>query len=575
MPYIDSATGEVVIRVVYGGVPGGGKSANLERLGEMVSAQRRGAIVTGSADGAAEFDWLDFAGGYVDGRRVRCQLLALVGPTRIDERALLLKSADVFVFVVDSRASETSRARILYSETVELLRTLGQAPELAVIVQANKQDEPGALSPQLVAAALGVRDASLVLPAVASTGSGVMETVILAARIATERVRALSIDALGELPSDESDPSRLQAKIEGMREAERKTKEEAERKVQEAKEEAERKAREAKEEAERKVKQEAERKARDEAERKARAEAERKAQEAKEQGERKAQEAKEEAERKAKQEAERKARDEAERKARAEAERKAKQAQEETARRVRAEAERQAKEAQEVAERKARAEAEHQAKEAQEAAERKARAEAERQAKEESQRPSKREEPSARPLASSGPEPRTAIPAGRSSEPRLRPPMKPAQRSQPPAASPTAPDRSAPTGSSSQARTNKDRAPKEREDDLHNEPTMPGWMPPAGALELQGGPAGSPAAQADDVGKSGAAEQTAAASEQAAPAGEGEPLVAGGRAFEFTSDVAAETSLLAPAAGARAGFWSWLANFLAKLFRAGSASRLV
>ncbi|GBB87874.1 hypothetical protein RclHR1_14370005 [Rhizophagus clarus] len=88
-------------------------------------------------------------------------------------------------------------------------------------------------------------------------------------------------------------------------EAERKAKEEANRK---AKAEAERKA---KEEANRKAKAEVERKAKEEADKEAKAEAERKA--------------KEEADKEAKAEAERKAKEEADRKAKAEAERKAKE----------------------------------------------------------------------------------------------------------------------------------------------------------------------------------------------------------------------------------------------------------
>ena len=113
-----------------------------------------------------------------------------------------------------------------------------------------------------------------------------------------------------DTPAEYNGPS-IQEKKQKVKEnaakaaAERKAKEEANRK---AKLEAERKA---KEEADRKAKLEAERKAKEEADRKAKLEAERKA--------------KEEADRKAKLEAERKAKEEADRKAKQEAERKAKE----------------------------------------------------------------------------------------------------------------------------------------------------------------------------------------------------------------------------------------------------------
>ena len=106
-------------------------------------------------------------------------------------------------------------------------------------------------------------------------------------------------------PAEDKDKAKADAERKAKEEKERKAKEDAERK---AKEEKELKA---KEEAERKAKEEKERKAKEEAERKVKEEKERKA--------------KEEAERKAKEEKERKAKEEKERKAKEEKERKAKE----------------------------------------------------------------------------------------------------------------------------------------------------------------------------------------------------------------------------------------------------------
>jgi tetratricopeptide (TPR) repeat protein len=195
------------------------------------------------------------------------------------------------------------------------------------------------------------------------------------------------IDALeAEKKAKEEEDKRIREEHErkAKAEAERREREEAERK---AKEEVERKA---KAEKERKLREEAELKAREEALQKAKVENERKAKEEQ------VQKAKEEAERRLREELEKKVKEEAEKKVREELERRVKEetekkAKEEAERRLREELE---KKVREEAERKAKEEAEHKAKEAaetkaKEAAERKAKEEAERKLREELDRKSK------------------------------------------------------------------------------------------------------------------------------------------------------------------------------------------
>ena len=195
MPHIDARTGDLVLRIVYDGSPEAGKTTNVHRLGEQISLQRRGASQSPGSTGprTAFFDWLDFSGGYLDGRRVRCQLVTVPGqPALLHRRRYLLETADAVVFVTDSREEACRQARHDFSTTQRIASRAGGSVQVGLVVQANKQDLPGALAPAVVFERLGLPPATPVVPSVASTGDGVMQTFVLAVRLASDRVRALS-----------------------------------------------------------------------------------------------------------------------------------------------------------------------------------------------------------------------------------------------------------------------------------------------------------------------------------------------------------------------------------------------
>ena len=195
MPHVDKRTGEIVLRVVYDGLPEAGKTTNVRHLGQNLSLQRRGALQSpGSAGPRTEFfDWLDFSGGYFDGRRVRCQLVTVPGqPALLHRRSYLLETADVVVFVSGSRRDALGDDRSCLAGTLGVLARLGADVPVAVVVQANKQDLPGALRAAELGAALELAPATPVIEAAALEGTGVIDAFVMAVRLATERVRVLS-----------------------------------------------------------------------------------------------------------------------------------------------------------------------------------------------------------------------------------------------------------------------------------------------------------------------------------------------------------------------------------------------
>jgi signal recognition particle receptor subunit beta len=216
MPHIDSKSGELVIRIVYDGLPEAGKTTNVQELASLVSLQRRGVSKSPGALGERTefFDWLDFAGGYLDGRRVRCQLVSVPGQANLlHRRRYLLEKADAVVFVADSRPSACEESIRSLRETVRILRLENRGTVgAAFILQANKQDLPDALSPQEVARAHAVELTTPVLGSIAATGVGVMQTFILAVRLASDRVRAIVLnDELADISDAERSPEALYA----------------------------------------------------------------------------------------------------------------------------------------------------------------------------------------------------------------------------------------------------------------------------------------------------------------------------------------------------------------------------
>jgi signal recognition particle receptor subunit beta len=216
MPHIDARTGEIVIRIVYDGAPEAGKTTNVHQLATLISLQRRGAAKSPGATGDRTefFDWLDFTGGYLDGRRVRCQLVSVPGQSRLlHRRRYLLDSADAIVFVTDSRPDAFVAAAQNLATTVRIAERSDEGVRVGLILQANKQDLPDAVAPAEVASALGVRATTPVVGSVAAEGEGVMQTFILAVRLATDRVRALLSAAAPAIRSSHDDPEKLHEEL--------------------------------------------------------------------------------------------------------------------------------------------------------------------------------------------------------------------------------------------------------------------------------------------------------------------------------------------------------------------------
>jgi signal recognition particle receptor subunit beta len=189
MAVYDETVERIVVHVVYDGPAFAGKTTNLERLCGFFTEHRRSKLfTTGNAKSRTVYlDWLQLEGGIIQGQKLRCQLITVPGQTVLARRRWhLLKRADVVVFVLDSTPTGFEEARPMFESMQRFALT--QVPPVPIIVQANKQDQPGALDPAQIAGKLMLAP-SLVVPASAEAGTGVRETTVLAIRAVADKVQ--------------------------------------------------------------------------------------------------------------------------------------------------------------------------------------------------------------------------------------------------------------------------------------------------------------------------------------------------------------------------------------------------
>lgn len=210
MATFDEREQKIVVRVVYDGPALAGKTTNLEQICNFFTPLRRSDLYSPKALAGRTlfFDWMQLEGGVVAGYGLRCHLLTVPGQAVLSRRRWhLLDTADVVVFVTSSSEEGLADSLPMYNLLRGYLERTGRG-ETPLLIQANKQDLPGAASPHAVAEALGT-PSTLAIPANAATGAGVRETVVLAIRAAAQRVQrqvlAEGLDSLrGEVVGGEA-----------------------------------------------------------------------------------------------------------------------------------------------------------------------------------------------------------------------------------------------------------------------------------------------------------------------------------------------------------------------------------
>lgn len=185
----------VIVRIVYAGPSGAGKTTTLYALArELLGHHAEQVVMTPATEQehTLYFDWCTYQGGRVQGRRLQSHILTVPGLEHLgSRRQLLLQDADAVVFVVDAHRDQMAAAWQAFQEMQPWLQRAATEAAVGVVVQANKQDLPEALSAEDIKQHLGNLAALPVIVTTATTGTGIREAFVKGVGLALERVLVL------------------------------------------------------------------------------------------------------------------------------------------------------------------------------------------------------------------------------------------------------------------------------------------------------------------------------------------------------------------------------------------------
>ena len=179
MSFINYANKEINCKIVYYGAGMGGKTTNIQYIYENTRQDRRGKLVTHSAENERTlfFDFLPLAVGDVRGYKTRFQLYTVPGQTFYEvSQQFILKGVDGIVFVADSQ-EDRMEANIQSYELLERnLEYQGyDIGKIPLVFQYNKRDLADVVSIRELEATFNPMHHPF-FEAVASRGDGVMDT---------------------------------------------------------------------------------------------------------------------------------------------------------------------------------------------------------------------------------------------------------------------------------------------------------------------------------------------------------------------------------------------------------------
>ncbi len=186
----------LVLRVAYAGAPLAGKTESIRMLLRLLRGKDgdKHVFSPGEARGRTIFfDWADYEAGTFQGNPIRCQITSVPGQAVLSaRREVLVKAADAVILVIDSRPEGLEEARRSYLEMSPWLAEADRDLEVRVILQCNKQDLDGSLSPEVLRSKLGLLAGRPSYGTSATTGKGLRPAFIAAVREALNRARALT-----------------------------------------------------------------------------------------------------------------------------------------------------------------------------------------------------------------------------------------------------------------------------------------------------------------------------------------------------------------------------------------------
>jgi len=181
MAFIDQATKELHVKIVYYGPPYSGKTTNLVMLREALGTDctvGKLVVLATQTDRILYFDFFPANPKTIKGYKVRFQCYTAPGPVcHNSARQLVLQDVDGVVFVADSQHEKTSENVESFENLQQNLHSLKLNPdEMPFVLQYNKRDLPNVAAVERMETLLGNRPVIVPsFPAIADKGTGVLE----------------------------------------------------------------------------------------------------------------------------------------------------------------------------------------------------------------------------------------------------------------------------------------------------------------------------------------------------------------------------------------------------------------
>lgn len=144
MPYINHATREIILKIVYYGPGLCGKTTNIKFIHSATNPDARGKLISleTKAERTLFFDFLPLSLPAIRGFQTRVHLYTVPGQLFYSaSRKLIMKGADGVVFVADSQRARFEANIISMEDLKENLESYGYDIEsIPFVIQYNKRD---------------------------------------------------------------------------------------------------------------------------------------------------------------------------------------------------------------------------------------------------------------------------------------------------------------------------------------------------------------------------------------------------------------------------------------------------
>jgi len=193
MVFFNYATMQMAAKIVYYGPGLCGKTTNLHHIYAKTSPQSRGEMVSleTETDRTLFFDLLPIDVGVIGGFKTRLQLYTIPGQVFYNTtRKLVLKGVDGVVFVADSQQAMLDANLESFNNLKENLAEIGlDLDDIPLVLQLNKRDLPAIASVDQILNTVDPEGKYEHVEAVASSGTGVFETLKLISKLTLRQLR--------------------------------------------------------------------------------------------------------------------------------------------------------------------------------------------------------------------------------------------------------------------------------------------------------------------------------------------------------------------------------------------------